>query len=148
MDTAANELNLGALLPNMSTVVGWIQTILGLAVMAGPLILLGFGLLYKHRPPAEANYGVGYRFWWGMASLDAWKYTQRIAGKWWTLVGGILSGIMFVICLLFGLMDLMTMAWVAGICLLIELVVIAAVCIAINVNVMKKFDKDGYLREE
>ena len=45
-------------------------------------------------------------------------------------------------------MEPMDMAWTAGICLICELVIIGGACIAINVAVMKKFDKDGFLREE
>ena len=148
METAASEMNLGALLPSVGTVVGLLKFLLFLAVLAGPLLLLGFGLLFRYRPPKEANYGLGYRFWWGMASLDAWQYTQQIAGVVWTLLGAGLSAFMLVVCIILLFMDLMVMAWAAAVCVLIELVLIAAACITINVKVMKKFDKDGYRRDE
>ena len=148
METAASEMNLGALLPSMGTVVGLIEFALWLLVLAGPLMLLGFGLLFRYRPPAEANFGVGYRFWWGMASLEAWRYTQRLAGIIWTLLGGALTGIMLIVCTILQFQDTMTMAIGAAICVGIELVLVAAACITINVLVMKKFDKDGYRRDE
>lgn len=148
MDTAASELNLGALLPDLSTVMGWIELILRVAVMAGPILLLGFGLVYLLAPPKEANYGLGYRFWWGMASLEAWTFTQRIAGMVWSGLGAVLTIVMALICSGFRDLNPMDMVWRAVYCLIAELVLVAAACIAINVVVMKKFDKDGFPRDE
>ena len=148
METAASEMNLGALLPSVGTVVGLLKFLLFLAVLAGPLLLLGFGLLFRYRPPKEANYGLGYRFWWGMASLEAWRYTQRLAGIIWTILGGALTVIMLVVGIILLCMEPMTMAIGCAVCLVIELVLTAAACITINLIVMKKYDKDGFLREE
>lgn len=148
MDTAANELNLGALLPSIGSVVGLIKFLLVLAVLAGPLLQLGFGLLYWFKPPKEANYGLGYRCWWGMASLDAWKFTQLLAGKVFTVMGGALTLTAIVLSIIIGGFELMDMAIWVLFCLLCELVLIALACLAINVLVMLKFDKDGYRRDE
>ncbi len=148
MDTAASELNLGALLPDLSAVMGWIELAVRIAVMAGPILLLGFGLVYLLAPPKEANYGLGYRFWWGMASLEAWKFTQRIAGMVWSGLGAVLTIVMALICSGFRDLEPMDMVRRAGSCLIWELVLVAIACIAINVVVMTKFDKDGYRRDE
>ena len=148
MDTASGELNLGALLPDLSTVIGWIELVARIAVMAGPILLLGFGLVYLLAPPKEANYGLGYRFWWGMASLKAWKFTQRLAGMVWSGLGAVLTIVMALICAGFRDLEPMDMVRRAGTCLIWELVLIAAACIAINVTVMVKFDKDGFPRDE
>ena len=148
MDTAASELNLGALLPDLSAVIGWIELAARIAVMAGPILLLGFGLVYLLAPPKEANYGLGYRFWWGMASLEAWKFTQRIAGMFWSGLGAVLTIVMALICSGFRDLEPMDMVRRAGTCLIWELVLVTIACIAINVVVMKKFDKDGYRRDE
>ena len=148
MESAANELNLGALIPDLSTVMGWIELAFRVAVMAGPLILLGFGLVYLLSPPKEANYGLGYRFWWGMASLEAWTYTQRLAGLVWSAMGAVLTIVLALICAGFRNMDPMDMAWTAVGCIVAELVLVAGACIAINITVMKKFDKDGFRRDE
>ncbi len=148
MGTAASEMDLGALLPDVGTVVGLIEFALWLLVLAGPLMLLGFGLLYRYRPPAEANFGLGYRFWWGMASLEAWRYTQRLAGIIWTILGAALTAIMLVVCIVLQCLDTMTMVIGCAVCVGIELILVAAACITINVLVMKKYDKDGYRRDE
>ena len=83
--------DIAAFLPQLDSLMGWVETLLRLCVMAGPLILLGFGLLYLLAPPKEANYSLGYRFWWSMASLDAWQFTHRLVGCVWTPLGLLLA---------------------------------------------------------
>ncbi len=141
------NIDLGALMPDLSTLLGWVELVLRLCVMAAPLLLLGFGLVFLLAPPKEANYGLGYRFWWGMSSLQAWQYTQRIAGMIWSGLGALLTVIMALLCT--GLRDLepMDMAWRAGVYMLWEIGLTVAACIAIDVLVIVRFDKDGYLRK-
>lgn len=148
MESAANELNLGALLPDIGFVIVLLRLLTGMLVLVGPVVLLIFGLMYTYKPPKEANYSVGYRFWWGMASLDAWTFTQKLAGKLFTLVGAGLSAVMLIVSLVLLFLPMMATVITAAVCLLIELLVIGGICIAINVIVMKKYDKDGFLREE
>ena len=50
-----DEFNLADFLPDVDTVLGWVETLLRLAVMAGPIILLGFGLLYLFHIMDEAD---------------------------------------------------------------------------------------------
>ena len=148
MESAANELNLGALLPDIGFVVVMIRLGLLAMVMAGPLVLLAFGLLYKFKPPKEANYSLGYRFWWGMASLASWTYSQQLAGTVFIFLGGALSAVMLLASIIFLFLEVMTMAMLSVLCLLIELAAIGIACLVINIIVMKKFDKDGYRRDE
>ena len=143
-----DEFVLGDFLPEVDTVLGWVETLLRFAVMAGPIVLLGFGLMYLFAPPKEANHSLGYRFWWGMSSLDAWKFTQLLAGKVFTVMGGALTLIAIVVSIIIGGLELEDMANWAAICVLIELVLIGLGCLAINILVMLKFDKDGYRRDE
>ena len=146
METATNELDLGALLPSVGSIVGFVQVLLVLAVLVGPLMQLGFGLLYWFKPPAEANYGLGYRCWWGMASLDSWKFTQDLAGKIFTVMGGVLTIAAIVICCIISGLEVMEMANWAAFSLLCELVLIGLACVAINIVLICKVDKDGYRR--
>lgn len=142
------NFDLAAFLPEMTTVVGWVETLLRLCVMASPLALLGFGLLYLLAPPKEANYGLGYRFWWSMASLDAWQFTHRIAGLVWSGLGLVLTVVMAVICNGFRRMDVMDMVWCAAKCIGWELVLTVIACLAINITVIVVFDRNGYRRRE
>lgn len=137
-----------AFLPELNTLMGWVETLLRIAVMAGPLALLGFGLLYLISPPKEANYGLGYRFWWAMASLDAWQFTHRLVGYAWSALGLVLTIIMALICNSFRRMEPMDMVWSAVKCLGWELALTLIVCIAIDVIVVVTFDKDGFRRKE
>ena len=50
---------------------GWIR----LAVLIGPLVMLGLGLWYTHKPPKEANYSVGFRTYYGMGSIGIYVKT-------------------------------------------------------------------------
>ena len=142
------DLDLGALIPQLDTLMGWVELLLRLCVMAAPLLLLGFGLVFLLAPPKEANYGLGYRFWWGMSSLQAWQFTQRIAGMIWSGLGAVLTIIMALLCT--GLQDMepMEMAQQAGIYVLWELGLTAVACIIIDVIVVIRFDSKGYLRGE
>ena len=101
------------LLPDLSTVLGKVEAGMRLAVMAAPLVLLVMGLLYLLAAPKEANYKLGYRFFWGMASVESWRFTQRLAGLVWTLLGGILTLVMWVCCGAFRDMDVNAMAYQA-----------------------------------
>ena len=143
-----SDFDIAAFLPELSTLMGWVETLLRLAVMAGPLALLGFGLLYLIAPPKEANYGLGYRFWWSMASLDAWQYTHRLAGLVWSGLGLLLTIIMALICNAFRRMEPMDMVWSAAKCLGWELALTAIACIAIDIMVVITFDKDGFRRKD
>ncbi|MDD6200339.1 MAG: SdpI family protein [Firmicutes bacterium] len=143
-----SDFDLAAFLPELNTLLGWVETLLRLAVMAGPLLLLLFGLIYLLKPPAEANYALGYRFWWSMASLDAWRFTHRLAGYVWSGLGLLLTVIMALICNGFRRMDPMTMVWAAAKCLGWELALTLIACLAIDITVVAVFDRSGFRRNE
>ena len=153
MDTEAlksllSDFDLTKFVPALDTVLGWIEMLTRIAVMVGPVLMLGFGLLYLLAPPKEANYRLGYRFWWSMASLDAWQFTHHIAGMFFTTLGLILTIVMSLICN--GYRDMGTeemldsalrcIGWVIG------LTVIA--CLAIDALVVIVFDSKGFRRRE
>ena len=143
-----SDFDVAAFLPEMGTFLGWVEFLLRLCVMAGPLLLLGFGLLYLLAPPKEANYSLGYRFWWSMASLDAWIFTHRIVGHVWTALGFVLTVIMALICNAFRRMAPMDMVWCAVWCLVAEVVLTGIACLAINILVVITFDEKGFRRKE
>lgn len=143
-----SDFDVAAFLPELNTLLGWVETILRLIVMAGPLLMLLFGMLYLLSPPKEANYSLGWRFWWSMASLDAWQYTHRLAGFVWSGLGLLLTLIMAFVCNAFRRMEPMEMVWCAAKSVIWELGLIGAACLAINIAVMMVFDKDGYRRKD
>ena len=137
-----------AFMPQLDTVLGWIQLVCRLCVMAGPLVLLGFGLLYLLNPPKEANHTAGYRFWWSMASLDAWQFTHRLVGMIWSGLGLLLTIIMALICNGWNRLEPLDMVWNAVSCLLWELGLTGAACLGVNITVMVVFDKNGFRRKD
>lgn len=143
-----SDFDVAAFLPELDTLMGWVELLLRLLVMAGPLLLLGFGMLYLLAPPKEANYSLGWRFWWSMASLDAWQFTHYWTGIVWTALGFVLTIIMAFICNAFRRMEPMDMVWTAAKSIGWELGLIGAACIGINIAVMVVFDRDGFRRSD
>lgn len=142
------NFDIAAFLPKVDTLLGWVETLLRICVMVGPLMLLGFGLVYLLVPPKEANYSAGYRFWWGMSSLEAWKFTHNVAGIVWTGLGLVLTVVMAVICNAFRRMGTMDMVVTAIKCLGWELGLVIVSVLAINITVFIVFDRYGYRRKE
>lgn len=82
------------LLPDLSGLEGQTQAICRFSIMIAPIILLALGLCYLLIAPKEANYSFGYRTWFGMGSVEAWRFTQKLAGAAWTVLGLILLLVM------------------------------------------------------
>ena len=135
-------------IPDVTSVLGWLETVARIAVMAAPLVLLGFGLLYLLAPPKEANHSLGFRFWWGMASLDAWQVTQRIAGMVWMVLGLVLTIVMGILCNGFRGMEVDAMLWLAIRCILWELGIAVVSTLGIQLTVFIVFDSRGFRRRE
>ena len=135
-------------IPDVTSVLGWLETIARIAVMVAPLVLLGFGLLDLLAPPKEANHSLGFRFWWGMASLDAWQFTQRIAGMVWMVLGLVLTIVMGILCNGFRGMEVDAMLWLAIRCILWELGIAVVSTLGIQVAVFIVFDSRGFRRRE
>ena len=138
--------DLSKLLPELDTIVDRMAPMMKVALLAGPVIFLVLGLLYLFATPKEANYKFGYRCYFGMGSVNAWRYTQRLAGIVFTGVGLILSLVMLFITGGFGQMDVMDMLWKALKCGIWEAVIIGISCVAVNLVVMFYFDAKGNIR--
>lgn len=104
------------LVPQMDTLLGKVQTVTSVALIIGPIVMLVLGLIYFFLPPKEANHKAGFRTWFGMGSVEAWRFTQKLAGLVWGGLGLILTIIMGIICLGFGgkeIMEIVTTAFTA-----------------------------------
>ena len=136
------------LLPDLTTVVGKVAFISRVAVLAGPIVLLVLGLAYLFLSPKEANHYFGYRCYYGMGSVEAWRFTQRLAGIVWGALGLVLTVVMFFATGGFAGMEVMDMVWKAVVCLLWEIGLTVLSCVAINVTVMTQFDAKGEHRKK
>lgn len=137
-----------ALLPDLSSVVGVVMTAARLAVLAGPIVLLALGLAYLFLSPKEANYTFGYRCYFGMGSVESWRFTQRLAGMVWAGLGIVLTIVMVLITGGYGGKDVMQVVDSAVTCLIWEIVLTVISCIAINLIVMLSFDSKGAPRKQ
>ena len=135
-----------ALLPDISTTVGFLELLARLAILAVPVILLILGLIYFFRPPKEANHTFGYRTYFGMGSVEAWRYTQFLAGLVFGILGAVLTVSMLIVGFIISGKEILDLLLAAVTCIFIEILATALASIVINVLVFLKFDRDGYLR--
>ena len=137
-----------SLLPEMSEVFGSLATVCRIAVMIGPIVMLIMGLAYLFLSPKEANWVFGYRCYFGMGSVYAWRTTQRLAGVVWSALGIVLTVIMAIISTGFDGKDTAQVIGTAMSCILWEAVLAAVSAVAINTIVALNFDADGELRKK
>ena len=137
-----------SLLPELSEIFGSLSTVCRFCVMIGPVVLLVLGLLYLFLAPKEANWYFGYRCYYGMGSVYAWRFTQRFAGVVLTLTGLALSIIMFVLSANFGSMEVTDMVWTALELLVWEAGITLAANLLINATAALRFDRKGRRRSK
>jgi hypothetical protein len=137
-----------SLLPDLTTVVGKVELIARIAVMVGPIILLILGALYCFASPKEANYHFGYSCYFGMGSIDAWRFTQRLAGMVWGALGLVLTVVMLIVCGSFRGMEIMPMVTKAAVALVWQAALTGISALAVNIMVMTQFDAKGDFRKK
>lgn len=79
--------------------------------------------------------------------MEAWRFTQRVAGLAWALLGLVLTIVMYFASAGFPGMATMDMVWSAVKCVLWELGLSVLACIAIDVVVILFYDSHGVRRE-
>ena len=149
MDAIMNllkEFDPAALLPDISLVVGIMEVFARLLILAAPLALLGLGLAYYFKPIKEANHIFGYRTYFGMGSVEAWRFTQKLAGYLYMGLGGLLTLAMLIVNLVLIGKDTVTLLTTAAICLFIEVILTALGVLALNIFLLIRYDRDGYRR--
>lgn len=137
-----------ALLPELSDVFGSLSTVCRFAVMIGPIVLLVLGLAYLFLSPKEANYYFGYRCYYGMGSVQAWRFTQRLAGVVFGGLGLILTIIMLLISGGFAKMEVTDMVWRAADCLIWQAILVVLATVGINLTAAMRFDRKGEYRKK
>lgn len=144
--SALDGFDPAALLPDLSKVFGSIETLCRWAVLVGPVILLILGLAYLFFAPREANYYFGYRCYYGMGSVPAWRFTQRLAGLVLGTLGLVLTIVMAMIGRGFGKLQTIDLVWRAVSCLAWEAGLSLTATIAINLTAALRFNGKGELR--
>lgn len=137
-----------ALLPDIGSIVGKVQLVCTVAILAAPIIMLLMGLAYLLFAPREANYYFGYRTAFGMGSVSAWRHTQKVAGLIFGGLGLLLTILMLMICITFSGREAMDMVWLAVKCLLWEGVLGLIAIFSINSVAMYTYDYNGNKRKK
>lgn len=144
---AMDAFDPAALLPNLSEIFGSLATVCRWAVMIGPLVLLVLGLAYLLLSPKEANYYFGYRCYYGMGSVQAWRFTQRFAG---IVLGGsglILTVWMYLASSGYAGMDVTEMVWQTIDYLAVQAIVAFLANMTINLTALIRFNRRGEYRK-
>ena len=137
-----------SLLPELEPILGKLALLARVAVLIGPAALLVMGLLYFFASPKEANYHFGYRCYYGMGSIEAWQFTQSLAGIVWGALGLIFGIVMLLISASFPQLETMDLLWKAVRCVLWEAGITALACVGINIMVAVRYDSKGNLRRK
>ena len=141
-----DRINLESLLPDLSNFEASVLTFTRWAMLLGPLVILALGVFYFLAAPKEANYTTGYRCFFGMGSVQAWRFTQRVAGILFGALGLILTVVMLFVSGGFAGMAVMDMVWKAVTCLIWEAVLVILATLAVNFTAFRVFDRNGEIR--
>ena len=137
-----------SLLPELDGILAGFSQVARIAVLVGPIALLVLGLGYLLLSPKEANYIFGYRCTFGMGSVEAWRFTQRLAGIVWSLLGLVLTLVMFSLSGKFAESDVRLILDLSVKYLIWEAVLAAMSCLIINTLVMTRFTYSGDRRKD
>ena len=137
-----------SLLPQLDSIFEKMELICRIAVTVGPIVLIIMGLVYLFLTPKEANYYIGYRCYHGMGSVQAWRYTQRIAGLVFGGLGLVLTVIMLFVSGSFASLAVEDMAFKALSCLVWQAILTVLATIAVHGLVIAKFDRNGEYRKK
>ena len=80
--------------------------------------------------------------------MEAWRFSQRLAGIVWSSLGLSLGVVMLVISGGFAGMDTMNLLWKVVYCVAAEAILTALACIAVNAVVAIRFDSKGNERRK
>ena len=146
LKTMVNEFDLANFIPEVDSILGWVELLVRIFVMAAPICILVFGLFYLFLPPKEANHRAGYRTYFGMGSVDAWRFTQFLAGVVWSGLGLILTVVMLLVSNGYRDLEMMDMVNNAIVCVLWEIGALTVCCLGINITALVVFDRKGVRR--
>ena len=143
-----NEFDFAKIMPELDSVMGWIDLFVRVCVLAAPVAVLFFGLWWLILPPKEANHHVGYRCYFGMGSVEAWRFTQKIAGILFTVLGVALLAISLLLSNRFPDLEPSVMLDKAVVCILWQIGITLVLSLLINLFVALRYDRNGDLRSE
>ena len=144
--TGLFNMDFTALVPNLNTMLGLIRFLLSLLLLAGPISMLILAFLYLFMAPPEANYKFGFRTYFGMGSVEAWRFSQRMAGIAYGGLGLLLLVIAILVDLSFIGANTYQVASRAMVCLLWQVGLVAVARLAVSILCAVFFTADGSRR--
>ena len=139
-------VDIAQLFPDMETVLRFAGNVARFSLLIGPAVLLFLGLHYLLLAPKEANYTTGYRFRWGMASVESWQYMQRVAGVIWSALGVGLVIAMGIVAGRMGELEIMDRLLLVVRNLALEALLVLLSCLVIDILVFLRYDRKGRRR--
>ena len=82
-----NGIDFAELLPDINEILSVVAPTAKILMLCGSFIMLAFGLYCLMIAPREATHLAGYRFRWGMGSVQSWRFMQRCAGVIFLVLG-------------------------------------------------------------
>lgn len=115
-------------------------TVCGLLI---PAVMLFFGQRFLNKPPKKINSLYGYRTSRSMKNQQTWDCAHHVCGKIWLRVGAVMLPLSLLAMLPVLGQDISDIGiWCAGVTLL-QVVVMVASIVPVEVTLKRKFDKYG-----
>ena len=141
-----SDFDLMSILPDLADVMDWIVKGVNIALIIGPVLLAILGLWYLLLPTREANHFIGYRFFWGMGSVKSWKFTQRLAGLVWLVLGSYMAFTAYENRASLEAMETIDLMYEAIELIIHQVCAVIVSCLAINLAVFIIFNFKGNVR--
>ena len=141
-----NGIDFAELLPDISNLLNFAGPVARVLMLCGSFIMLAFGLYCLMIAPKEATYLAGYRFFWGMGSVESWRFMQRTAGVVFTVLGLGSAVYMALYTRYVFELPLMDMMLAAAMYIALQAGVALVACLLTNLAVMIRYDLKGRRR--
>ena len=145
MENAITDL-LDAIIPPLDSLVKDMRLWMSIGLILGPILFIGMGLFYLYLAPPEANHKLGYRTYFGMGSVAAWKFTQKLAGMVWGGVGILLELVAIIGCIIMITQSPTDASSTAFVIAVIEANVAFFAFLAVEIVVLIRYDINGSRR--
>ena len=142
------DIDFAKFVPDLTGLLENVRSLVTFAVLIGPVVLLILGLIYFFIPPNEANHRFGFRTYFGMGSVEAWRFTQKIAGMVFGVLGIVLLVVMLIVIAGFGGKDHFQMVNTTVTCLIWQAALALVARIFVSVLAAVVFDRNGYPRNK
>ena len=142
MENTITDL-LDAIIPKLDTLIGDMRTWMSLALIIGPVLFIVTGLFYLFLAPPEANHKLGYRTYFGMGSVAAWKFTQKLAGIVWGALGVVMAVVAIIGCIIMLAQSPTDASSTALVIVILEAISALLALLAIELTVLIRYDING-----